>query len=405
MTALAKRRLGVSVLAMLVFFLGVLYAQHRSADAQQSGESKTLMISAIGPMSGGGASWGIGNQHGAELAIEEINARGGLRIGKDTYIVKQVTYDHKFTASEAVKTVNRAVHEDNAKLVNVLGSAPSLAMCPITTGAKVFQQSTAGSRKLLGPQYPFSFRTCVENFSIAKIGYEWLREAHPEIKTVAMINTNDESGLDYHKAARATADQFGIKVVAEEFFERGSVDFVPTLTKMMHAKPDFIDIGNMGSGDAGLIVKQARELGYKNMIANFPVPVVTTIIDVAGKAATEGYVFLTESMPESALASPTEKKVYEKWISKWGPPFLGIGLHSYHGVSIIGQAAEAVGSLDPDKVMEWLRTHEFETVYGKKRMCGEQTYGAKTQMEITLYIVVCKDGKLETLGKKSTMLP
>ena len=110
-------------------------------------------------------------------------------------------------------------------------------------------------------------------------------------------------------------------------------------------------------------------------------------------------------MPLSSLATSGERKVYDNYMKRWGKPYLPLAIHPYHSILVAAEAAEAVGSVDPGKIMEWIRTHEFWTIYGPARMGGEQTFGVKHQIQPTVYIIQVRDGKAVALAKQSLILP
>src|SRR2546427_34513 len=227
-------------------------------------EDKTLTIGVLGPLSGGAASYGVELVRGAEMKADEINKAGGLKVGGDVYKIKLIVYDHKASAADAATAANKLVSQDKVKYIigNTVGATCN-AVQTVTEPQKVLFAFVCWGTKNLGPDKPYSFRSMLSQWEVAEPFYRWIKEKHPTIKRVAIISPNDTSGLDTNTAVVKAIKSLGFELVAEETYERGTKDFYPLLTKMMAQKPDMLDVAAAPPGEAALLVKQARELGFK----------------------------------------------------------------------------------------------------------------------------------------------
>ena len=122
----------------------------------------------------------------------------------------------------------------------------------------------------LGPDKPYSFRAMLSQWEVAEPFYRWVKEKHPQVKRVALISPNDTSGKDTNTAVVKALKGLGFEVAADEYYERGTKDFYPILTKLLATKPDMLDVAAAPAGEGGLILKQARELGFKARKAGRP---------------------------------------------------------------------------------------------------------------------------------------
>ena len=121
-----------------------------------------LNIGAVVTTSGAGEAWGQAILHGAELAAKDVNDAGGLKVGGKDYTVKIIPYDDKYQAGEAVTAINRLAFQDKVKfVVGPVGSAPALAIQPVTTRNQMLMMTMAFSEKVLGPNFPYTFRANV----------------------------------------------------------------------------------------------------------------------------------------------------------------------------------------------------------------------------------------------------
>src|SRR6478672_7167699 len=100
--------------------------------------AETLKIGAIGSLSGGGTAWGLAIQRGAELAIDEVNKAGGLKVGDKTYNVELLMRDDQYTGQGGKTAAERLVFQDKVKfIVGPIGSNPVLSTVAVTTPEKV----------------------------------------------------------------------------------------------------------------------------------------------------------------------------------------------------------------------------------------------------------------------------
>lgn len=133
-----------------------------------------LNIGAVVTISGSGAAWGQAILHGAELAAKDVNEAGGLKVGDKTYKVNVIPYDDKYQAGEAVTAINRLAFQDEVKfVVGPVGSAPALAIQPITERGEMLMMTMAFSEKALGPSVPLTFRANVTTVEFAQPQVDW----------------------------------------------------------------------------------------------------------------------------------------------------------------------------------------------------------------------------------------
>ena len=115
--------------------------------------AETLKLGVLATLSGAGTAWGIAMQGAAELAAEDVNANGGLEVAGKKYKVEIVAYDDHYKAADALTAFNRMAFDDGIKyVVGPLGSAPALAMLPVSTENKVITMTMAFTPKALSPR-------------------------------------------------------------------------------------------------------------------------------------------------------------------------------------------------------------------------------------------------------------
>ena len=117
-----------------------------------------------------------------------------------------------------------------------------------------------------------------------------------QVKTVAFIEPNDASGWSVEKDCRRNAEKNNLKIVFSQFYERGTSDFYPLLNKLILQNPDVIDFTGAPPGDQALIVKQARELGYKGKTFSATTMDPPEFCKIAGTQNAEGHISNTHDL-------------------------------------------------------------------------------------------------------------
>ena len=359
---------------------------------------KTLTIGLLGPLSGGAASYGVELQRGAEMRADEINKAGGLKVGGDVYKIKLVAYDHKAQAAEAATATNKLVFQDKVKYIigNAVGATCNAAQT-ITEPNKVMFGFVCWGTANLAPEKPYSFRSMLSQWELAEPFYRWVKENHPRVKRVAVISPNDTSGKDTNTAVVKALRALAFEVTADEYYERGTKDFYPVLTKLLAQKPDMIDVAAAPAGEAGLILKQAMELGFKGAKGWTAGTNPFTIIGVAGREAAEGVWSPANINVKSEHVNSAVRKFGEAYEKRYGEVPGVIAVANFAAFDVFTQAMQRAGSIETDRVLEVLTKERFETVWGPLVIGGKETYGIDRQFLYPLVISEVREGKIVDL--------
>ena len=158
---------------------------------------------------------------------------------------------------------NKLVFQDKVKFIigNAVGATCNAAQT-VTEPQKVLFAFVCWGTNNLGPDKPYSFRACSASGSWPSRSTAGSRRSTRDQAGGGHL-PNDTSGKDTNTAVVKALKALGFEVVADEYYERGTKDFYPILTKILAQKPDMIDVAAAPAGEAGLILKQAHELGFK----------------------------------------------------------------------------------------------------------------------------------------------
>jgi len=342
--------------------------------------AETLKIGAIAPLSGAGAPWGKALTQGVQLAVDDINNAGGLKINNITYNLKFIEYDDEYKGAVGVQVATRLISTDKVKIIfGSISSASVLAFTPITEKNKILVLGNSYSSKAVSPDKQYFFRMLQTSTEGAKILIPYVLKQHPEIKRVALLGPNDESGRDLSATDIIEYKKAGVEVVYNEFYDRSQQDFNPQLSKLLQSKPDLIDVSASSPGTTGLIAKQSRELGYKGIFITTAGFFLKPTVEVAGKAV-NGFYHAGQADLESDSNKMKEfnKKFtdkYGKQCDMWSAPLW------YSSAIMLFNLMEKENTTDPTNLKNALeKIGYWEGMMGKMRFGGKEDYGIDHQI-------------------------
>lgn len=359
------------ILVASTLFAGVLAGcsgGHNSSGGNSGGgdaKGDTIKIGANLELSGEVASYGQSISEGMELAIEEINASGGV----DGKKIKVVKVDNKSDNAEAASAATRLTSQEN--VLAIIGAATSgntIAQAQIANDTKTILLSPSGTAPNVtenedGSINEYVFRTSyidpfqgtvAANFAAKELG----------VKTAAIYS---DSASDYAKglaaAFKETFQKAGGKIVAEESYVAGDTDFRSTLTRIKSANPEFVFIPGYYE-EVGLIVKQARESGVTVPLMGADGWDSPTLVDLAGKDALNN-TFITNHYSAQDPDTKIQEfvtKFKKKYKDKSPDAFNALG---YDSVYLLVDAIKRAGSLDREAVKDALaETKDISLVTG-----------------------------------------
>lgn len=382
------------------FTLALSCAALMVTGVSQAWANETLTIGTISALNGPGSEWGRGVDGGARIAATEINDAGGLKVGDTTYTIEVRSYDDGYKAAAAVAAATRLVEQDGVKyVVGPLGSASALAVKPIFEDSGVLALVNSYSPETLAgdPQYVFRVLPTTTEYNTQIV--EWVKTNHPDLEKVAIISPNDQTGWDSQKMMAAAYDDAGFDVVAKELFERSAVDFQSIVTRILRKSPDIIELDTTPPGTAGLIIRQARELGFEGQFVKTGGPGVPAIVEAAGKEFAEGTIVYAAA-DKSADKYQWMETQYE---AIYNPPMNAFNVFFYDAAHMLFAAMQKAGTVDDvDAVRDALREiTPFAGAQGTLVWGGEEIYGNNNQLQVPTFIGMITDGEEKIVDKIS----
>lgn len=341
MKKMKKMIIYLSLVSALCLILGAC------APAKE-GSGDTIKIATVGPITGDGAVWGTQQVQGAELAIADINAAGGL-LGKE---VELVSLDDKGDPKEAVSVAQRIV--DDPGIVAVIGhfySGSTIAAGPIYTKGKVPVVAVAATNPKVvdvGGEYVFRI-----NMSDAAAGADMASYVVGKLgkKAIAVLRGQDEYAQGVFEAFKARAEELGGAIVSDQKFVSGQdKDFSVMLTTIMEANPDLI-FADCYAADAALIAQQKATLGIDIPLIIPDGATEPTYISLAGGAA-EGTIAFSYFDP--TIDDPKIAALIKKYEEKYNQEILTYVPFAYDAMMAIAEAIKIAGSTEREAIRDAL---------------------------------------------------
>lgn len=274
--------------------------------------NKVLKIGHIGVMSGPAASWGLINKYSALAGAEIINEDGGFEIGGEKYDIEIVSLDTKQDPRVAIAGAERLVYQEGIKYIigpNV--DDTTRAVLPVFEKAGAFNICYGWHRELFTPPSKNTALGMIAGYQSAPVIYKYLKEQRG-VKSLACVPRNDASGLNSRDSCVAAADQLGIKITSSDStYEPNTSDFFPIMGRIIGQNPDLIVLSGVAPADAPLLIRAARELGYKGLMSTETAMDANIITEIAGEMA-NGYISVGgASAPE--LRTDEMKRFIERY--------------------------------------------------------------------------------------------
>ncbi|HWV55142.1 amino acid ABC transporter substrate-binding protein [Pseudorhodoplanes sp.] len=329
----------------------------------------TLKIGAsapkTGPLAGGAA---VTHWPNIKLWVEEVNKRGGLKVGNKQMKVELIEYDDKTTADEAIKNITRLATVDKVDfIVTPYSTGINVATAPliakfgyphITTSAATdsvpeFAKRWQNSFWLLGTS-----KQLAEGVADA---LKKLRDSGAIGKRVALVNVADAFGLELKNAGKPALEKAGFEIVYEASYPLGTQDVAPIISAAKAANPDAF-VAFSYPPDTFALTEQAQIQKFD--VGAFYVGVGTAFPAFAGRFKDNangvmGVGGINASAPEMQDYLKRHKEVTGAVPDAWA------SATTYAGLEILGQAIERAGTTDKAKVIAEIRKGPFKTVIGE----------------------------------------
>jgi branched-chain amino acid transport system substrate-binding protein len=337
-----------------LLFLGPAMAQDKAP----------IMIGAVQPLTGPVSIDGMSVVYGIKIAMERINAEGGV-LGRP---IQMAIEDGKGDPVESVNAVEKLIRRDKVSaIIGCWASSATLAAMPIVKRNQIpllVETSTAPMITDQKNEWVFRFTShndvdgaLMEQYLVPKLGF----------KKAAYLAVNNDWGRSMANAVTKMMEKTGGKVLFVEYASVAETNFTPMLTRIKSSEADTLFI-TTSIQSVAMILKQLRELGIKmNVFVTSAIP-AEKVIDIAGKEASEGVYFFNRYV---AYAPPKGKEeenkrlvgAYQKIYPGKAPDmYVAFG---YDALYIMADAIKRAGEANAAKIREALESTDFFGLTGR----------------------------------------
>jgi branched-chain amino acid transport system substrate-binding protein len=320
-----------------------------------AGESQAqIKIATAGPMTGQYASFGEQMQRGAELAVKDLNAKGGVLGQKLVLSIGDDACDPK----QAVAVANKFVSEGVSFVAGHFCSGSSIPASKVYEEEGVLQISPASTNpKLTEEGEDNVFRVCGRDDQQGIVAGNFLADKYGK-KKIAILHDKTAYGKGLADETKKQLNKRGIKEAMYEAYTAGEKDYSALISKMKANGVGVFYVGGYHT-EAGLMVRQARDQGYNVQLVSGDALVTDEFWKITGDAGQGTLMTFSPDPRKNAEAAP----VVEKFRAMNYEPE-GYTLYTYGAIQAWAQAVEKAGTTDLNKVIASLRKNKFETVLG-----------------------------------------
>lgn len=367
-----------SVLAIISIFLASLMVF--STGCVKKEEAKEIKIGVITPLTGEGATYGDATKKGADLAVEEINAAGGINGEK----LKLIYEDDQIKPEAGVNAIQKLINVDRVTVIlGAFGSSVTLAIAPIAEKNRVVLLSASSTADAIKDAGDYIFRNVPTNSAQGKSAAEFAINKL-KAKKSAMLYMNNDYGLSLKNSFEKYFVEIGGQISVVESYSPGDKDFKTQLGKIKNSKPDIIFYPGHYQ-ESGLILKQARELGIKSVFIGGDGSYSPELVKISGNA-TEGSYYTLMAMG-FGIADKEIDKFKTEFQKKYNQEPDVYSAYAYDALKIIASAIQKGGYASDGIKKSLYETKDF------KGVTGITSFDKNGEVEKPFYIYVVKNGQ------------
>jgi branched-chain amino acid transport system substrate-binding protein len=353
---------------------------------------KTLKLGVIAELTGDMPAVGTSCKNAAELAVKEINAAGGLQVGKEKLKVELVVEDNAGKAEQSAAAAQKLITQDDVLAIvgpnasryaipasEIAESNETVLITPWSTNPKTTLDVNTNQPK------KYVFRACfIDPFQggvLAKFALEKLKAK----KAAVLYDVASDYNKGIAEVFKANYEKLGGKIVAFETYTTNDKDFSAQLTKIKAAKPDVIFLPNYYS-EVPLQVQQAKRLGITTPFIGSDSWGSAELLKLGG-ADLNGYYFSTHYAADNA--APVAKKFIIDYEKAYGAKPDDVAALTYDAFGLLFNSIKTAGKADREAIRAAL-----STLPSYKGVTGDMKFRADSRDPIKSAVILqIKDGQ------------
>ena len=357
-------------------------------------QEKPILIGASIPLTGGVATFGQHSRWGAELAVAEANAKGGV-LGRKIEVEFQ---DNRCNPAEAVKSVTQMLAEKKyVAILDGLCSSVALAIMPLVERAgvpfvvanasatSIAERSGVGGNK-------WTFKVNPTDASMLDALVSWL-DKEGKAGNIAFLGEDTDFGRAGSTGLETALKKRNLKLAAVDFFQKGAPDFTPVFTKIKARKP-------------GLLALYAVDVDFQNAMRQWytlggGVPLTGRVLvdQIPKEIMDSGFLDGTTSVQpyDPSVDTPGNKAFVEAFRKLHNVPPILVSFESYEAMKVVIDAIRRAGTTDPAAIRDALVTTKLPSILGTTIDFDDHNLAHNNAIILTV-----KGGKIIIVGMSKT---
>ena len=340
--------------------------------------AKTLDIGIATPLTGPAANVGNNYRNGVLLAIENWNAKGGVTIGGQKYLLNPIVRDTKFNPATAKTVAEELVYDKKVKVIFGPSQVDMSGMQPVTEENKVIVFSQSPYKEGTGPGKPFTFFLGGNPDKMYALGALYLKKYYPQAKKVVSTFADLPDAQTWTEAAKTASARFGFTWLGMEKYPANTTDFSSVIARILAKKPDIVDTSASGGAMGAvlpILVKQLRQAGFDGPIWMPTVPPPGVMEEAVPKQ------FLNEITTNDVdLGSPVVTKAYKDLynlsVTKYKVHPINLMFIVYDGANALFEFLNTQSTMDTTAWVQGFEKYRWKNIYGHEgRWVGNRCSG------------------------------
>ncbi len=361
--------------AFVLFMLGMVSCQKKDQE---------LVIGVAGPMTGDQSKLGGDVEHGARLAVDEWNAKGGV-LGKK---IRLEVGDDQHDPKQAVSVANKMIHSGVVGVVGHFNSSATIPASSVYHDAGIPMLTPSATNPKVTEQGFFNvFRVCGRDDQQGKVAADFVAKKLG-VKRVAILHDKTTYGqglADEFKKNLAPYQAEGVEVVFYDGITQGDKEFRGVLTAVKQKAPELFFFGGIFP-EGGLLIRQAKEVGLTVPMMSGDGVIDPKFIEIAGPSAEGTYLTFTPD-PEKR---PQAGEFLKKYKARHGSELAPYAIYAYDAANILLTAIAEANVTEGKSVSDKIRAMKYDGAI------GHIEFDAKGDVKESPYIVwITKGGKFE----------
>jgi len=349
-------------------------------------KSDTIKIGEYASLTGKEASFGNSSNQGITMAVEEINAAGGV-LGKK---IELIVADNQTKPGESATAAKKLISRDRVvALLGEVASGRSLEAAPVAQASHIPMIAPAATNPKVTQTGDYIFRVCFIDPFQGKVMAKFAQTDLKAKKVAVLFSVSNAYSVGLAKFFRDTFTAGGGEIVAENNYSEGDKDFRAQLTAVKASGAEAVFVPGYYT-EAALIVRQARDLGITLPFFGGDGWEAPQLLEIGGRAL-DGCYYSTHFSPQNddPVVQDFVKKFKARWSNQTPDAFAALG---YDAAYILVDAIKRAGTTDEPALRDAIAaTKDFAGVTGKT------TINADRDASKPAAILAIKDGKLSFL--------